>query len=97
MHQVESFVGYTEGAEYQAVTLRYNGAPLAMIVLLPRAGQFSAFRGFGFSAQRLNAILGAMQPQDVRLTVPKFKVESEFSLEDALEQLGMTDAFRRRG
>ncbi len=92
MHQLEPFVGYTEGAEYQAVRLRYNGAPLAMIVLLPRAGQFSAFED-SLSTQRLKAILGAMQPQDVRLTLPKFKVESEFSLRDALEQLGMTDAF----
>ena len=91
MHQLKSF-GYTEGAEYQAVTLRYNGAPLAMIVLLPRAGQFSAFED-SLSTQRLKAILGAMQPQDVRLTLPKFKVESEFSLKDVLEQLGMTDAF----
>ena len=91
MHHLASF-GYTEGAEYQAVRLPYNGAPLAMIVLLPRAGQFSAFED-SLSPQSLTAILGAMQPQDVRLTVPKFKVESEFSLKDPLEQLGMTDAF----
>jgi len=42
MRQTEPF-GYTKGAGYQAVELRYDGDELSMVILLPEAGQFEVF------------------------------------------------------
>jgi serpin B len=91
MRQRESF-GYTEGDGYQAVKLPYNGGQLSTIVLLPRAGQFSAFED-SLSAARVEAVVASMTPQEVDLSLPKFKVESSFSLGRTLAQMGMPVAF----
>ncbi len=91
MRQTES-LGYAEGAGYQAVELPYDGRELAMVILLPEASEFEAFEG-ALDAALVDAILGNLTYRQVALTMPKFEVESEFSLAEALTALGMPDAF----
>jgi serpin B len=87
MKQTESF-GYTEGEGYQAVELQYDGNELSMVILLPEAGNFQAFEE-GLQAQQVDAIISALQPTRVTLTMPKFEFDSEFSLKDTLAEMGM--------
>jgi len=91
MKQTESF-GYTEGEDYQAVELLYDGCELSMVILLPEAGQFEAFEE-GLQAQQVGAIISGLQPALVTLTMPKFEFDSEFSLKDTLAEMGMPIAF----
>ncbi len=91
MHQTASF-GYAEGQGYQAVELPYDGYELSMVILLPEAGQFVEVEST-LVAQEIDALLGRLNMQQVALTMPKFKVESSFSLVDALKALGMPSAF----
>ena len=63
-----------------------------MLLLVPDAGQFSQFEA-GLDAARLQSILEGLQHIDVTLKVPRFTVESSFSLGDVLAKMGMPDAF----
>jgi len=91
MEQTEAF-GYTDGEEYQAVELRYDGGELSMVILLPKVGQFQAFEE-GLQAQQVCDIISSLQPAEVALTMPKFEFDSEFSLKDTLKEMGMPAAF----
>jgi serpin B len=80
------------GDGYQAVALPYAGGELSMLVLLPDEGRFSeveADLNAGWTAETV----AALQPVDVDLTMPKFKLEWASELSKGLKALGMTDAF----
>ncbi len=92
MMQQTTGLRYAEGEGYQAVELPYDGHELAMVVLLPQAGRFEAFED-ALDAGRVEAILENLTYQQVALTLPRFRVESAFSLTEALQAMGMPDAF----
>ncbi|MFL7790753.1 MAG: serpin family protein [Anaerolineae bacterium] len=91
MHQTASF-GYAEGEGYQAVELPYDGRELSMVILLPAEDEFESFED-SLDAGRVDAITSDLAYGRVILTMPRFEVESSFSLGDALSKMGMPDAF----
>ena len=91
MRQMHTF-GYTEGTDYQAVELPYDGNELSMVILLPKADRFKAFEA-ALKAQQVKDIVQNLKSSEVDLTMPRFKVESQFSLKKALASLGMPIAF----
>jgi len=91
MHQTFLF-GYAEGEGYQAVELPYEGDELAMMILLPEKGTFTAFEN-SLDYQKLAAIITSLQERNTVLNLPKFQFESSFSLKEALSALGIADAF----
>jgi serpin B len=91
MSQTKSF-RYTEATNYQVVELPYDGRQLSMVVLLPEANQFKAFEA-ALSSQKLKDIIGNLQSSTVNLKMPRFKIESQFGLKQALSNLGMPVAF----
>ena len=93
MMQRKAMYRYAEGPEYQAIELPYNGETLAMLILLPRPGSFPAFET-GFTAARLAAILDALHPQEVALSLPRFEFNAKFALAETLAALGMPVAFQ---
>jgi serpin B len=93
MQQTES-LRYAEGQGYQAVELPYDGQQLAMVILLPGAGQLAAFEG-SLNAEQVEAIVRGLAPRQVALTMPRFKYDSSFKLNETLRAMGMADAFKR--
>jgi serpin B len=91
MQQTESF-SYTEGDNYQAIELLYDGRELSMVILLPKAGQFDAFEKL-LDAELVKAIIDKLETCRVAVTMPKFEYDSSFSLKEALSTLGMEVAF----
>jgi len=83
---------YTEGDGYQAVELPYDGQELSMVILLPDAGQFDEYED-SFDIEQLDTIVDNLSTSKVALTMPKFTYESEFSLAQTLDTMGMPDAF----
>jgi serpin B len=83
---------YEKGSDFQAVGLPYYGEKTMMVVVLPDEGQFASFEA-GLDAGRLEAILNGLERSPVELSMPKFKLESSFSLPDTLKSMGMADAF----
>ncbi|MGD9405711.1 MAG: serpin family protein [Anaerolineae bacterium] len=91
MNQWAAFA-YTEGSDYQAVQLPYEGHEMAMVILLPAQGQFEAFER-SLDAKRLEAVLESLTERQVALTLPRFEVRSGYDLEAVLEAMGMPLAF----
>ena len=91
MRQTTSF-GYAEGEGCQAVELPYDGGELAMVILLPEAGEFETFEG-SLDGGRVDGILKSLTYRQVALTMPKFEFESDFSLVEALAAMDMPVAF----
>ncbi len=83
---------YSTGSGYQAVELGYLGDTAAMDILVPDAGNFDDFEN-QLTAQKLDAILGSMQPEAMSLELPKFSFEKGLDLGQQLSALGMPDAF----
>ena len=91
MRQQEN-LRYAIGDGFQAVELPYKGGDVAMTILLPESGQFEEFEG-SLSGQSVRDIVESLESELVRLTMPKFEMESGFSLSDTLKAMGMPDAF----
>jgi len=91
MRQTESF-GYAEDKSYQAVELPYDGEELSMVILLPAKGGFAEFES-NLDFHQADRIIDRLNDERVKLTMPRFEFESDFSLKQALSALGMPDAF----
>jgi len=73
--------------------LPYDGDRLAMVILLPAdAGGLAAVEE-SLAPQSLERWLGAGRTQPVRVTLPRFQLDTRFNLADTLQALGMTEAF----
>jgi serpin B len=87
-----NFVGYAEGATWQAVEIPYADESTSMVVVLPQQGQFAAVEQ-GLTGDFVNSLSfnGAV---NLQLTLPKFTVHGPVvDLTPQLKALGMVDAF----
>jgi serpin B len=83
---------YAASDGLQALELPYAGSQLSMLILLPDEGRFDEVQA-SLDAQELEALIAGLQPQQVRLWLPRFEYEYALSLKDRLMMMGMTDAF----
>jgi len=63
-----------------------------MLIILPDEGQFRTVEE-ALGPEMVREIVGNLTHGPVILSLPRFTYESAFSLNDALQKLGMTDAF----
>jgi serpin B len=93
MHQTEYF-RYAVGDNYQAVELPYwsDQKAMAMVLLVPDAGQFEAFEA-GLNGNQIASINSQLQSTYIDLAMPKWEYRSSFNLKAVLSDLGMTDVF----
>lgn len=82
------------GAKAQLLELPYAGGDLSMVVMLPEAGSLGNLET-SLSTIGLARWLKAIQPREVNVRMPRFKLEMEkpLKLNDPLKSLGMIDAF----
>ncbi len=92
MNQTERF-RYVEAKEFRALELPYKGRSLSFVLLLPKAVDGLPALESSLSAESLSNVLGGFSPHRVDVTLPRFKVTSEFELKPALSALGMVRAF----
>jgi serpin B len=90
---------YFKGDTFEALELPYEGHDLSMIgdlsmtVLLPnKADGLPAFEK-RLTAANLTQWLGKLSDHRVDVTLPRFKLTSEFMLKDVLSKMGMSIAF----
>jgi serpin B len=91
MNQIESFRCCDEDG-YVAVELPYDTGDLSMVIIMPDKGNFEEFEST-LTSDSIEGILNNLSYKSIELTMPKFEMESEFSVKDALLAMGMTDAF----
>ena len=84
---------YAEYQGCQMVRLPYAGGRLAMYVVLPPADtDINAIIPY-ISEQAFDAAMNMLEPHDVSLQMPKFKMETSLLLNDALNDMGIETAF----
>jgi|GEM_PF-1190919 len=80
----------------QALGMDFKEGPLRMVVLLPERAHFKAFEE-ELTAERLWKILGSLRSNGdeflVDVTMPKFKFEMDSPVKDAIQSLGLSQAF----
>ncbi|MBZ5515617.1 MAG: serpin family protein [Acidobacteriia bacterium] len=92
MYQQDRFQ-YLETNSVQALRLPYKGGDLSMIVFLPRQVDGLAELETSLTAEQLEGWVQKMDWREVKVYLPKFRVESTFTLNDVLPKMGMRQAF----
>lgn len=87
-----AFLGFVKTDDVEVVSLPYVGGKVMMTLLVPREGELESFRAELDSA-KLRQILDARSYGEVDLMMPRFKMESNFSLGETLAAMGMPTAF----
>jgi serpin B len=88
----ERALRYAKGDRWQAVELPYLGDELSMLVVMPTGDGFAEVEA-GFGAEQLDEVVDRLRPTPLDLSFPTFQFTSEFTLNDALRDLGATSAF----
>lgn len=99
---------YFSNTNLQCVVLPYRKGQFDMVLLLPRSGgrrhpssDGSAARGTftleqlesALSDDNITAWLNVAQKTEIRVSIPKFRIQSGYLLNDLLAAMGMKDAF----
>jgi serpin B len=92
MHRTGGY-SYFAGDDFQLLRMPYSQGALEMVVLLPKEAGGLAELEKGLTAAKVEQWLGRTRGYEVNVTLPKFKVTSQFALRDALTGLGMRRAF----
>ncbi|MBN1872314.1 MAG: serpin family protein [Candidatus Omnitrophica bacterium] len=92
MHKNED-LRYAERESVKMVELPYAGNRLSMLIVLPKKNDgITEIEGM-LTLSLLEEWIDNMSVKKVLLSMPRFKMESEFFLGRTLQSLGMTDAF----
>jgi serpin B len=92
MNQTTEF-GYMDTDGFQALELPYVDDELSMIILLPKDSDGLPEFEKTLTAENLLRWLARLRKRKVIVSVPKFKMTSQFSLASVLKSMGMQDAF----
>lgn len=94
MRQTANF-SYAQGDGYQAVELPYKDASMSMVILLPSEGNFSEFEE-SLNPETVDTVLESLASRRVSLSMPRLEMEESVDLVEALEGMGMPNAFDDR-
>jgi serpin B len=92
MHVMANFP-YLDGGTFGMLELPYKDRDLSMLILLPKKVDGLAELEKSLTADKLAEWQAKMQGSQVLLSLPKFKMTSEFQLAEQLKAMGMTLAF----
>lgn len=85
--------GYAEAPTAQILEMKYAGTGLALDVLLPKPGSSLRDLEGRLTEDHLAGWLAELSDRNVEVLIPKFRVESQFSLREMLSRMGMGRAF----
>lgn len=95
MNQTDHF-SLIERDKYRAISLPYKGGKVTMVVVLPNEGVGMDDVVKDVSANEFQdfwRVLFTTPSQEVRLSLPKFKIKGDYDLVPSFKSLGLTDAF----
>ncbi|MER3417256.1 MAG: hypothetical protein C4297_13760 [Gemmataceae bacterium] len=84
---------YFEDERLQALAMPYKGNELSMVILLPRRRDGLADLEQALTWEEWNKVYRALRSRPVQVSIPRFRLLSEFSLKDTLMELGMKSLF----
>lgn len=92
MQKTDSEYRYYEDDTVQVIEMPYKGEEVLMTVILPRERNLSAVEK-NITSEKIEAWRSKAYKQEVDVYFPKFELETEYSLKNYLEALGMTRSF----
>jgi len=92
LNSKEAEFNYAETDNLQILELPYMGEDLSMLILLPKKNNLTIVEN-SLSIKKISEWQGLLRKEKINLSLPKFKFEKEYSLKDALVEMGMTSAF----
>jgi RNA polymerase sigma factor (sigma-70 family) len=87
---------YLDGGTFDMLELPYKERDLSMLILLPKKVDGLAEFEKSLTADKLGEWHSKLRASKVQLSLPKFKMTSEFELAEQLQAMGMTLAFDSR-
>lgn len=91
MHQIES-LRYGTGPGYRAVALPYRSSTLSLLVMLPGRQELGELQR-RLDGRSLARIARDLAPRPVDLSLPRFHLNTDAELTEALKRLGMPKPF----
>ncbi len=92
MTQTREF-GYAKRDQWQILELPYCDKALSLIILLPESVDGIAELEDALTAETLMAWTAKLKSRDVKVFLPRFKMDHQIELSDTLSSMGMADAF----
>ncbi len=91
MHQATR-LSFAIGPNFSAVDLPYRASNLSLLVVLPGAAGLAALES-ELGRRGLGSVVHFLHPETVKLSLPRFHLETETELTPVLEALGVTLPF----
>ena len=85
-----------EDENTQALEMMYKGDHISMLVLLPKQKNKISTLEKTLTAEMLNGLITKLRKTEVKVSFPKFKIETRYDLVPPFMNLGMKDAFSKR-
>ena len=92
MQQEKKFL-HMENDFLEIVELPYKDSSLSMLVILPKVGVGLKTIEEQLSVDKLNKWARLLEEKKVLVRMPKFKIESSYSLKDPLSEMGIPNSF----
>ena len=89
--------GYYEDPEIQAIEIPYRGNRASMVIFLPKKNKPMKAFADSFDFNHYGEMMDSMKFTDVRLSLPKFRVDFKLDLSGTLSAMGMPLAFSQEG
>lgn len=83
---------YGSGEDFEAVSLRYLATDVAMILILPKEGQFEAVRQ-KLDSEYFAEVRASLTREAATIKLPRWSFESAHDLKDPLSELGAPTMF----
>jgi serpin B len=84
---------YLEGPDFQAIALPYSGKMVSLQVILPDSGSTLAEAVASLSSETWSNWTEQLQPSHGHVALPRFEMSYDLRLDEALQTLGMKQAF----
>ncbi len=86
MHITDNF-NYTETDEVQVLEMTYSGQNISMLIILPKGDDLD------ITIEKLNKWRSKLEEREVVVSLPRFKLETKYFMNDDLIEMGMPTAF----
>ena len=95
MMQQQSYFDYYEDKQVQVVQLPYKGDDLSILIVLPKFNDKLAMQQLAkhLSATKIKQWSAGLVRQEVKIHLPKFKLDARYQMKTLLADMGMPKAF----
>ena len=93
MHQTNDF-RYNTNTDFSAIQMPYGNGQFRATFILPHEGKSVKNIIQNLNTTQWNDLLQNFISKEVQVSIPKFKLEQEFSLNQTMKSMGMLRAFK---